>query len=257
MPREITPRSFVTILRGRPLAGGAPVLEGVLTQKRRRVEEELKAAKNKMNVMESQLSALDVTSALVSETPLQRAIQVVRQLQSEQPELHGTLQEVLSNLLSRDVLAPVLFNDESRLSSMDQFTRDLLGGATGLVEQPRPAGSGNGPASPSALAYPPIASSFHAVASPRIGVHTHLDGSRRRSSGLVGAAIESVRYCGLAALAVSRTDQQRTQEAAVEGFEAEAYSDWMPDPNSPKGAPSRPAARARVPRAPRAVSGRD
>ena len=71
----------------------------------------------------------------VSETPLQRAIEVVRSLQMQQPELTSTLQEVLNNLLSRDIMAPTLLNDQSKMNEIDQFTRDYLDGATGLFAE--------------------------------------------------------------------------------------------------------------------------
>ena len=67
-----------------------------------------------------------MSSAHVSETPLQKAIDAVKTLMSDQPALKGPLAEVLVQLTSRDLLAPTLFSDESKLGAMDEGTREWL-----------------------------------------------------------------------------------------------------------------------------------
>ena len=46
----------------------------------------------------------------------------------------ASVAQVLSNLLSRDLMAPSLLNDHTKMATMDAFTLDYLGGATGLLE---------------------------------------------------------------------------------------------------------------------------
>ncbi len=66
----------------------------------------------------------------MSETPLQRAIDVVKQLMTDQPEIRSPLQDILTQLTSRDVLAPSILTDQRQMDQMDKFTRDFLGGLT-------------------------------------------------------------------------------------------------------------------------------
>lgn len=98
------------------------------------VQEELSKAKKSMAQMESQLSTLQRRSSVVHETPLQKSIDIVRSVLDDQvvgaqmPALHEKLNDVLTQLHSRDLLAPALFSDMTELSKIDQATREFLKG---------------------------------------------------------------------------------------------------------------------------------
>ena len=115
--------------------GALLVLEDVSDQHKR------KEAEEKLSRLEAEMSKMTETSALVSETPLQRAIDVVNQLMVTQSDLKEPLQDILTQLTSSNVMLPSMLTDAKKNSSLDTFTRDFLAGQTGVE---LPAGPGGG-----------------------------------------------------------------------------------------------------------------
>ena len=107
--------------------GAVVVLEDVSDQfKRKQAEAKLSELQAKIKREQSAIKKA------VSETPLQRAIDVVGDLRDNNPELREPLQEILTQLTSSNVMLPSLMTDQSKMASMDDFTREFLGGQTGV-----------------------------------------------------------------------------------------------------------------------------
>ena len=127
---SLTPlmRADVSIDHGEERRVGALlVLEDVSDQFKR------KQAEAKLSELEAQIKReQNVLKKAVSETPLQRAIDVVGELRDKNPELREPLQEILTQLSSSNVMLPSLMTDQSKMASMDDFTREFLGQATGV-----------------------------------------------------------------------------------------------------------------------------
>jgi len=116
------------------------VLEDVSeTQRRLEIQLELGLAQKRLAKMEEELSQLNMRSAQVTDTPLQKAIDAIKTMILESPNLREPLGEVLVQLTARDLMAPTLLSDETQMSDMDHMTRewlaDQVGGKSKLVSK--------------------------------------------------------------------------------------------------------------------------
>ena len=71
----------------------------------------------------------------LAETPVQKAIGIVRELMRETPEQREKCEQLMSLLTSRELLQPAFLSDNT-LAQQDPQMRDWLGG-TGMVEERR------------------------------------------------------------------------------------------------------------------------